>query len=253
MAYKSRLQTNNIDLSAILADINNLPPAGTEDISAELDAQTAAVNELLKVAKRKVAENNGEGEYVWEKYTSEGGDLVGYVVSIDITTYPEKGEQDGYWYELVKKDETFGTIGFEGELVCGTFTVPSDLTNLEDIVVYHNLNVIPKVGMIFKISGTHSKEAVGYLDRVVVFPYMRKAGMTSTDTNVSGNSGATTIGTSSFTALSAYGWSTKSNTNCICTYYMDATQFYIGEGNGNVGYVTSYYSSGVTYGWIVLA
>lgn len=64
---KPRLGVNNIDLSEILSDINNLPPAGTEDISAELDAQTTAVEELLKIAKKKVAEQNGEGQYVWKK------------------------------------------------------------------------------------------------------------------------------------------------------------------------------------------
>ena len=64
---KPRLQANNVDLTEILGSINNLPPAGTEDISAELDAQTEAINSLLAMVNRKVAENNGAGEWVWKK------------------------------------------------------------------------------------------------------------------------------------------------------------------------------------------
>lgn len=65
--FAPRLSKNNIDLTSILEDINNLPPAGTEDISAELDAQTEAINSLLSMVNRKVAENNGAGEWVWKK------------------------------------------------------------------------------------------------------------------------------------------------------------------------------------------
>lgn len=66
--FAPRLSKNNIDLSQILSDINNLPPAGTEDISAELNTLSNAVDAHLKMMNRKVAENNGEGGYVWRKY-----------------------------------------------------------------------------------------------------------------------------------------------------------------------------------------
>ena len=108
--FKPRLQAANIDLTSILEDINNLPPAGTEDISAELNEQTVAVEELKIMVSRKVAENNGAGAFVWSKLTAEGGDFVDFVVSSDEAAYPNGGTQDGYWYERVNVVEyTSGT------------------------------------------------------------------------------------------------------------------------------------------------
>ena len=366
MAIKQRLDINNTDLLAILSDINNLPPAGTEDISAELEAQTSAVNALMSMVNRKVTENNGEGEYVWKKSSISYGpamttedificgakaedstvtvayadsytydetthqftlvspteysndldsslitskikgkyviqsmaaradkkttgnvliyipsdatvgvtdssqsncfedgnsgyclkaevvnvyrygqilNFVSHVVAFDLTTYPDDDEQDNYWYELIKKDEMLSNIGFEGELACGTFTVSSDLTYLEDIVLYHNLNVVPKIGMIFKLNGTHSTASANYLDRVIVYPYI--------DSNESYS--GSTAGSLFTRTGSAYGYSTKTNTTCVCGYSVDSIKFYLTAGTGVASSVTKYYSSDVTYGWIVLA
>lgn len=140
MAYKSRLQTNNIDLSAILADINNLPPAGTEDISAELNALSDAVDAHLKMVNRKVAENNGEGEYVWKKLTAEGGDFIDFVVSSDANAYPDGREQDGYWYELAEE----GVAGID----FGKVTLTAAATN---ITVQHNLKVTPSQAILIEL------------------------------------------------------------------------------------------------------
>lgn len=110
MSIKQRLGVNNIDLSEILSDIDNLPPAGTEDIQSELNAQTEAVNTLMSMVNRKVAEQNGEGEYVWKKMTAQDGDFIDYVVSSDAEAYPDGAEYtDGYWYELVEEGSNFGT------------------------------------------------------------------------------------------------------------------------------------------------
>lgn len=49
--------------------------------------------ELLKVLSDR------EGLYVWEKYTAQGGDFLGYVVADDENSYPNGGELDGYWYQ----------------------------------------------------------------------------------------------------------------------------------------------------------
>lgn len=56
---KERLKSHNSDLSAILDGINNLPPAGSEDLQATAEAQTEVVNELLSLVKRKIAEKSG--------------------------------------------------------------------------------------------------------------------------------------------------------------------------------------------------
>lgn len=168
MAYKSRLQTNNIDLSAILADINNLPPAGTEDISAELNALSDAVDAHLKMVNRKVAENNGEGEYVWKKLTAEGGDFIDFVVSSDANAYPDGGEQDGYYYELISQPvdlakeldlipanirsgiDIFGVLGTMSEglsgIDYGMVTFANDSTN--SLIINHTLGVIPSMAFL---------------------------------------------------------------------------------------------------------
>lgn len=167
MAYKSRLQTNNIDLSAILADINNLPPAGTEDISAELNALSDAVDAHLKMVNRKVAENNGEGEYVWKKLTAEGGDFIDFVVSSDANAYPDGGEQDGYYYELISQPvdlakeldlipanirsgiDIFGVLGTMSEGVSGIdFGEITPSSTQTRFTIPHKLNKTPKYAII---------------------------------------------------------------------------------------------------------
>lgn len=54
-----------------------------------------ATTELLKELADRI------GLYVWEKYTAQGGDSLGYVVADDENSYPNGGELDGYYYELL--------------------------------------------------------------------------------------------------------------------------------------------------------
>lgn len=61
-----------------------------------------------------------KGEYVWKKLTTEGGELVDYVVSDDLSAYPDGGEQDGYWYERENGVE-FADPTTQGNTVLGTF------------------------------------------------------------------------------------------------------------------------------------
>lgn len=51
-----------------------------EDLTDTVADQTTAVEELMKMVSRKIAMNNGEGQYVWKKYDADMN-LVGYVVS----------------------------------------------------------------------------------------------------------------------------------------------------------------------------
>lgn len=73
-----------------------------EDLTDTAADQTTAVTELLKMVNRKIAMNNGEGQYVWKKLTAEGGEFIDFVVSSDAETYPDGATHaDGYWYEII--------------------------------------------------------------------------------------------------------------------------------------------------------
>ena len=54
------------------------------------------VTELLKELSDR------EGQYVWKKLTTEGGDFVDYVVSDDLSAYPDRGYVGQYWYERME-------------------------------------------------------------------------------------------------------------------------------------------------------
>ena len=109
---KERLNSHNIDLSAILADIQKLPPAGGEDLQGTVEEQTEVVNALWRMVNRKVADHKGEGEYVWERYaydveTSTKGEFITYVLAIDSEAYVDGAvNDDGYWYELIVSSGT---------------------------------------------------------------------------------------------------------------------------------------------------
>lgn len=65
---KDRLLTKSIPWAdSILEQVINLPAAGGEDLQSTAEAQTLVVENLLKMVNRKVAENRGEGQYVWKK------------------------------------------------------------------------------------------------------------------------------------------------------------------------------------------
>lgn len=102
---KDRLNQKSIPWAdSILEQVINLPAAGGEDLQSTAEEQVLAVENLLKMVNRKVAENRGEGDYVWKKLTAEGGEFVDFVVSSDTEAFPD-GEVhiDGYWYELYEQ------------------------------------------------------------------------------------------------------------------------------------------------------
>lgn len=85
-----------------LEDFDILNGVNGEDLTDTAAEQTTAVTELMKIVNRKIAMNNGEGQYVWKKLTAENGDFIDYVVSSDTGAFPDGGTQEGYWYELIK-------------------------------------------------------------------------------------------------------------------------------------------------------
>lgn len=224
---KDRLLTKSIPWAdSILDQVMNLPAAGGEDLQSTAEDQTTAVEDLLKMVNRKIAMNNGEGQYVWKKckleqvtitnpsvvmnsgsgkikvtttddidlslvdlsffdgfvsnepykfytqngqlyfystdypvtaYNTETHELTSnagisnttftytgtkeipklvfedYVVADDESVYPNGGELDGYWYELV--EEGVSGIAF-GEVTVSSAT---------SIVVAHGLDVTPRI------------------------------------------------------------------------------------------------------------
>ena len=109
---KERLNSHNLDLAAILADIQNLPPAGGEDLQETVTTQTDVVNTLLTMVKRKVADHKGEGEYVWKKSMIGGNE---YTIDIKQTNDVEP---------IVFQLSTGGTnlSSFDTTLLTGKYT-----------------------------------------------------------------------------------------------------------------------------------
>lgn len=84
---KEQLKEHNLDLFAILSGIQNLPPAGGEDLQGTVEEQTTAVNNLLKMVSRKVAEKNGVDLMTLFGYTKMAVDTLTYTTD----TYPSNG------------------------------------------------------------------------------------------------------------------------------------------------------------------
>ena len=81
--------------------------------------------------------------YTGTKTLHSVGDFLGYVVSDDETKYPDKAEQDGFYYEKIELSPAlFGCTKME----VGTFTPAS---NVRTYIANHNLGVIPKYAIVW--------------------------------------------------------------------------------------------------------
>lgn len=68
---KDRLNQKSIPWAdSILDQVNNLPPAGGEDLTNPITLLQAAVAENLRLAKSKYSESKNTGKYAWGKYDS---------------------------------------------------------------------------------------------------------------------------------------------------------------------------------------
>lgn len=157
---KDRLLTKSIPWAdSILEQVINLPAAGGEDLQSTAEAQVLAVENLLKMVNRKVAENRGEGKYVWKKLTAEGGEFVDFVVSSDAETYPNGGMQEGYWYELVEEGIDFSKTAIK-KIAVDNFTLTTDTAGSSGIRINHSLGELPRaaviIGEITKCANTNS-------------------------------------------------------------------------------------------------
>lgn len=147
---------NPTDVIATYPDIvRNM--GSSEGLTEVLDEQTIVADELLELAQRKYFAARNAGVYVWKKLTAENGDFIEYVVSGKETTYPDGGEQDGYWYEMFdpmtllaenirEGVDIWGVIGSMSEGVTGIdygkITFSSATT--EEVTISHNLGRTPK-------------------------------------------------------------------------------------------------------------
>ena len=69
-----------------------------------INANNAELNNVkAEVAKLPMADDVKNGRYVWGKYDAKGGTLLSFTISDSETAYPDGGEKDGFWWEMVKE------------------------------------------------------------------------------------------------------------------------------------------------------
>ena len=122
-----------------------------EKLSPVLQASNLDLDAILSMAEGLPrGEDFKHGMYVWKKLTAEGGDFVDYVVADTEDAYPDGGEQDGYWYELVEE----GITGIDyGEVTVSSAT---------QVTIAHNLKRVPiRAYIMLKDSGVESGQMVG--------------------------------------------------------------------------------------------
>lgn len=98
-------------------------------------------NVKAEVAKLPMADDVKNGRYVWGKYDAKGGTLLAYTVSDSETAYPDGGEKDGFWWEMVKEGLPITKMGFT-KFTYGEFVLSAD--NKLNFTLTHNLGVKPK-------------------------------------------------------------------------------------------------------------
>ena len=107
-----------------------------------INANNAELNNVkAEVAKLPMADDVKNGRYVWGKYDAKGGTLLAYTVSDSETAYPDGGEKDGFWWEMVKEGLPITKMGFT-KFTYGEFVLSAD--NKLNFTLTHNLGVKPK-------------------------------------------------------------------------------------------------------------
>ena len=107
-----------------------------------INANNAELNNVkAEVAKLPMADDVKNGRHVWGKYDAKGGTLLAYTVSDSETAYPDGGEKDGFWWEMVKEGLPITKMGF-AKFTYGEFVLSAD--NKLNFTLTHNLGVKPK-------------------------------------------------------------------------------------------------------------
>lgn len=119
------------------------PYTGDNPLTIGQAGFTFPAKTLLKDGLQIINGVNKEGQFVWKQLTAEGGDFVAFVTADDENSYPNGGEQDGYWYELVVE----GVSGID----YGEITLTGEKANF---YIAHNLGVNPKMAILVKAPST---------------------------------------------------------------------------------------------------
>ena len=136
------------------------------------------------------------------------GDFIGYVVSDDSTKYPDKAEQDGFYYEKVELTlDAFGCTKCE----VGSFT-PTSNTRIQTIS--HNFGAIPKMLLVW------TDETVGYNN---------ERNVTAFNTS-DGSQGYVSISESYLYARADYAGSNSTANAKVYAYAYDDSYFYFKSG-----------------------
>lgn len=158
----------------------------------------------------------------WQSATFEGVKIfVGYIVSDDESSFPDSGEQDGYWYELVVEGGVdLSAAGFT-DVAVDVFTVSSN-TDVTAKTLNHSLGKIPKIAyLIANKEPTTSKHV-----------YYMVLGNPTQDGNLGGG-------------IKVYGYG--STGNCYATATASTLKV------TNHAYATIYYSAGKEYTLLTMA
>lgn len=148
----------------------------------EIKINTSTVNYTYNPTTAQLSINmNLSGGRTWSDY--EEYDSVDYVVSDNISAYPDAGELNGYWYELVE-DSIATATGFE----CGEFVLSSATNN---VTIEHSLSKIPSFVAIIHMNpkGVSTAGYLAYLNGVDVYynsgiKVQAVSGITKTDKNI---------------------------------------------------------------------
>lgn len=144
------------DLTAVLSEQATLIQEIEESLVGKASGANITPETVLKGYRGYKGKNLVEGNYIphglyiWEKLTSKDGEFINYVVSDDVSTYPESGLQEGYWYEIIVSDDKkipeygviFDSVNADGRPTKLSIKIPYEITlsgeygGLADVVKY---------------------------------------------------------------------------------------------------------------------
>lgn len=132
-----------VDGEKVKEKINLETFKGDNPLMLESAGYTFPANTLLKDGLEIINSVTREGQFVWKRLTTDGGDFVAFVTADVENAYPDGGMQDGYWYELVKGNP-LTELGFNEFKMVDFVPTSSETT----ITVSHTLGEQPTFVML---------------------------------------------------------------------------------------------------------
>ena len=106
----------------------------------EMGIETASDASFETMASN-VSELSTAGEYIWARYTvvdNAKGELVDYITDTDESAYPDGGEVDGYWYEVIDQQDAITYTPSTVDQV-----IPGGTLLTGDLIVVGDENLVP--------------------------------------------------------------------------------------------------------------